>query len=127
MKLRKKHHWQSVWQEAWETSWRSRHGSQAQKEQRFSQAVREGRENLQAKEAAFSKSREQRLCCSEGTLGYRPPQRPVLSQFALPLRLPLTSYFCLDGAVAIPCLAGSFESKRETFHPNTSFCSAGQF
>lgn len=66
MKLRKKHHWQSVWQEAWETSWRSRHGSQAQKEQRFSQAVREGRENLQAKEAAFSKSRKRDFAALRG-------------------------------------------------------------
>ncbi len=59
--------------------------------------------------------------------GLRPPQRPALSQLALPLRPPLTGHFCLGGAVAIPRLAGSFKSKRETPHPNTSFCSAGQF
>ncbi|XP_043430321.1 uncharacterized protein LOC122480225 [Prionailurus bengalensis] len=64
------------------------------------------------------------LSCQPRPTGHWPKDSSGRGMEGEPLHLRAEGHFCPDGAITMPCLARTFESRRETPHPNTSFCSA---
>ncbi|XP_047728089.1 uncharacterized protein LOC125173201 [Prionailurus viverrinus] len=64
------------------------------------------------------------LSCQPHPTGHWPKDSSGRGMEGEPLHLRAEGHFCPDGAITMPCLARTFESRRETPHPNTSFCSA---